>query len=633
MKFTGQNYELVLRPSDSEYEPAEVGHESKAASSSVRPVPRQLRRIEFFPLSAQIVMTVFAALFIAFAAALAAIAVCLDGKPTSPFGRFIQRTISVSPTIFPIVFAGIIGKFFRALGLFAAERGVKLGILERLIGSQSLFSTFERQFAIRGQYLIGFAMVALWALSPLGGQSALRLLDVSPRLVSANSTVRYLPISASLMTVASGGNGASKAWTSYAPIYMTALTTSFQTADSTEDLFGNVKIPSIDAITSGANITNGSWVTIDDSRDIPYSSLLGIPVVGIPNAGNLSFNIVSRYLTVDCDYSAQVDDSDMLRNFSGAGGGSLDWGKGTTFRIEPSSSPPSESEVNNTTATYTIVSINNSNIKNVSVVSCAIMPRDAESSVFCADQECWVTAMRALTVDLDRWWRVYYPTLSIGLRFLPYASLGAIHQATRLSSSLTERWLADPKSNFNNDAPWGKLVSLAKIPLPTLSRNLEVMCNTYWQSTYGARYLFGNLSTDMSLYNNISGLFTSEIIDFNTSQVIVNSFDGEIYTCNKTFAAILLAISSILLLAGISTVSLMSMTLAPDILGYVSSYTRDNPFAADHQPSHFGGLERARAMRDVHVILGDVNMEDGIGHVAFGTTATMHRLRKPREYD
>lgn len=63
-----------------------------------------------------------------FTLALAAIAISLDKKPTSALGHNVESAISLSPTIFPIVFAAITGKFFKTLGLFWAERGITLGV-------------------------------------------------------------------------------------------------------------------------------------------------------------------------------------------------------------------------------------------------------------------------------------------------------------------------------------------------------------------------------------------------------------------------------------------------------------------------------------------------------------------------
>jgi hypothetical protein len=167
-------------------------------------------------------------------------------------------------------------------------------------------------------------MILLWALSPLGGQSALRLLQVSPRLASVNATIRYLPIDASSTTAMSSASGASIDWPSYASIYMTALTTSRRQQNSSQDLFGNVRIPSLDSLTPPLAVGNESWTTVNYRQEIPYSSMLGVPVVGIPVTGNLSFNIVSRYLAIGCDTAVHVANSTVFQN-SSAGEGAGIW--------------------------------------------------------------------------------------------------------------------------------------------------------------------------------------------------------------------------------------------------------------------------------------------------------------------
>jgi hypothetical protein len=476
-------------------------------------------------------------------------------------------------------------------------------------------------------------MILLWALSPLGGQSALRLLQVSPRLASANATIRYLPIDASSMTAMNGASGALIGWPSYASIYMTALITSRSQQNSSQDLFGNVRIPSLDSLTPPLTVGNQSWTTVNYSQEIPYSSMLGIPVVGIPVTGNLSFNIVSRYLAIDCNTAIHVANSTVFQNTSaGEGAGFSTYDEGGNFIIQRGGYP-SPALANDTIASFNLTSPNGPGTDDVSFVNCSMAPRDVESSIFCSDQSCQVTAMRNLTVDLSSWWNTDFPDISISFGFLPLTTVGVVNHGSKMTSSLTEMWLQDPDSSFVAEA-FGEFANLSQLPLPTLSRNFEVLYNTYWQSTYGAQYLFGNLSTDMSLYNNISGaVFGEPVIDFNTSQVTITSSDGEQYACNMTFAAFLLIISCLLFLAGMASLVLMSMTLAPDILGYVSSYTRDNPFAALDQASHLDGLERARAMKEMRVTLGDVNIGCETGHIAFAVTAGVQRLQKDRVYD
>lgn len=101
--------------------------------------------------------------------------------------------------------------------------------------------------------MAGSLMILLWALFPVGGQAALRLLEVIPRVNSTGTTLRYLPIAAEHMTAMSGIHGASIGSSSYAAMYMTALTTSRDQQNSTQDLFRNVKIPSLDTLAASSS--------------------------------------------------------------------------------------------------------------------------------------------------------------------------------------------------------------------------------------------------------------------------------------------------------------------------------------------------------------------------------------------
>ena len=80
----------------------------------------------------------------------------------------------------------------------------------------------------------------------------------------------------------------------------------------------------------------------------------------------------------------------------------------------------------------------------------------------------------------------------------------------------------------------------------------------------------------------------------------------------------LLLVSSIaLLFLGILTVVLHFVTSVPDVLGYVSTMTRDNPYVSiPPGASALDGPLRARALRDVRVRLADVRPHDEVGYVA-----------------
>lgn len=502
--------------------------------------------------------------------------------------------------------------------------------MERLIGSQSLFAAVERQLALRGQWLLGLSTILLWALSPVGSQSALRLLHVSPKLVPSNITVRYLPSAASAMSSMGGASMVASGWPSYAPLYMTALTSYRRQENSSEDFFGNVRVPSLETILeSSHSIGNKAWQTVEYGQTVPYSSLLGIPIVGVPTAGNVSFNMTSRYYAVDCDTSVLISETNVIVNTSGAldGEGASDYANGATFVIQVAEAfgPPSDT----TFVSFNMTSPNSDDPENnVSFLACSVTPRDVESSVLCFDKSCRVTAMRNLTVDLSLWWDYDQPSIKRGLYYLSAATVGELHHGTTAESSPTELWLQQPDdvlvamalSNFSN---------LSAVPLPMLSRNFEMLFNTYWQSTYGAQYLSGNLTTNMSAYDNI---YEGLEISFNTSQAALTSRTGEQYECDMIFACLLLVISSILLLAGMASLILMSITLAPDILGFVSSYTRDNPFAPVSQSSYLDGLERSKALNEMRIIVGDVKGELETGYIALAAYTEALPLRKDRKY-
>lgn len=105
--------------------------------------------------------------------ALAGIALNLDGKPLSALGDHVKAWALLSPTTFPLVFAAVVG---RALNFFARlrlEQGSSLGVLEQLVGSQTVYGAVWVQVVLRNFNVLGVFLVLLWLVSPLGGQASL----------------------------------------------------------------------------------------------------------------------------------------------------------------------------------------------------------------------------------------------------------------------------------------------------------------------------------------------------------------------------------------------------------------------------------------------------------------------------
>jgi hypothetical protein len=107
----------------------------------------------------------------------------------------------------------------------------------------------------------------------------------------------------------------------------------------------------------------------------------------------------------------------------------------------------------------------------------------------------------------------------------------------------------------------------------------------------------------------------------------------EVYRCNFAWLVLLLASATILLAAGIASRVVAWRTYVPDMIGYMASVTFNNRYLP--LPDHGGvldAMDRARAMIDVRVGIGDVCGNERVGLVAFTSITDVRRLEKGRAY-
>jgi hypothetical protein len=94
-----------------------------------------------------------------------------------------------------------------------------------------------------------------------------------------------------------------------------------------------------------------------------------------------------------------------------------------------------------------------------------------------------------------------------------------------------------------------------------------------------------------------------------------------VYRVDKRFAGLALGGSIFLLLVGAASVLLESMLVAPDTLGYVSTAVRNSRYlhlAKYKVDGTMGGPTRARALRDIEVMMQDVKSDAEVGKIALG---------------
>lgn len=176
-------------------------------------------------------------------------ALSVDHKPISRHGEVIEEAAKLGPTLFPIIFAAVVGRLMRCYALWRAEHGTSLGILEQLNGSQNLLAAFERAVLLPGLGFLSIGIVLLWALSPVGGQSSLRVLGRGTDSTFGNTTLYYTNTTGDMI---SGGFSGASAYSSYSGTMNAILQASMASLQlvNGSDIWGNIKIPVLESVAS-----------------------------------------------------------------------------------------------------------------------------------------------------------------------------------------------------------------------------------------------------------------------------------------------------------------------------------------------------------------------------------------------
>ncbi|KAJ4339282.1 hypothetical protein N0V95_007835 [Ascochyta clinopodiicola] len=192
------------------------------------------------------------------------------------------------------------------------------------------------------------------------------------------------------------------------------------------------------------------------------------------------------------------------------------------------------------------------------------------------------------------------------------------------SSKLVEQWIADPTLHqLTRDRPdflidvWPlekRWVNLALLSPAVFSRRLQIAMNTFWDASVGSDIRTGNFTIDQ-----VTRMTKNTTKKWNTTELAGVKYDGEQYVCNIAFATITIAISFALFLAAVISLILGIVIKAPDILGFVSTSARDNPYVDQQVNSRSDGLEAARALRDVRIRIGDVSEDMAASSLKIGS--------------
>ncbi|KAF2802542.1 uncharacterized protein BDZ99DRAFT_401589, partial [Mytilinidion resinicola] len=552
----------------------------------------------------------------------------IDGHEVSPYGVRLVRVILLSPTVFPIVFAGLMGRCFRAIGLYLSERGIEIATLEQLVGCQSMFAALERFIGLKALSFIGLPLTLVWFLSPLGGQAALRLLHTSRETIQTSGNVSYVEPDAFLDSFLMGASDMNSARSTYTSIFLSSLLSSGKYQDTPMDLWGNVKVPPLTSLPD-TDLVDG-WRLIDRSTNATtYSSLIGVPIANISATGTTEFNFQSRQFDINCTSNKQVNASTV--NITGA----ETWVLQAKDAKTPCTNWPCPIILGSMDSTSS--SADSVADTKITYAECVVGFNLVETSISCNGTSCRADKMRNVsepfntTVESQAQHQLFN-----SFAYLPTTDNFDVGSAGARGSTNMEKWMANPNDFIGATYVY---VDLWRLSPDVLGQRLEILVNTFWQSTFATTALSGKLPSNLtSLQYSSQGGEESQLypaLFFNTSAALLTHETPEKYQCDWAWMVSLLVCSTILQVAALAGLVLRYMTLAPDILGYVSSHTFLNPYLpVPTGGTTLSGLERTALLKGTHVKIGDVCSNSSVGAIAIGSAenGNLGRLSRSRWY-
>ncbi|KAJ5273827.1 hypothetical protein N7478_008952 [Penicillium angulare] len=358
------------------------------------------------------------------------------------------------------------------------------------------------------------------------------------------------------------------------------------------DPWANVKIPSFESLSATANSTG--WVSVPTDQNITYSALTGIPIGGLNKTGNVTAVIQSTYFSLDLVNSTgklELNGNGVVANLS---------------IIE--NFIPWNSSSNNNEKSYVTFSPVNQTFKATFEWTQRFLNSEIECVVtgaLASGRDCKVNAMKTnmSSITPEFGWisvrniQIAWNTLLSGQNF-----------------SLSEAYIRYPQSplDANLSDP-----STASPSMNVLTARLEQLLNTFFFSTIDPT---GSLQGQ-----------PSNPIQASARRIYYNS--GSIYDVNFVWLGIFLVATIIMGASAVATVVLTSLSMNPDMLGFVSTFIWNSPpLGLPRSGTFLGADKKTRSIKPLEVRFGDVRCEEDVGNLSVGKTTETERVRQGRLY-
>ncbi|KAL6412438.1 hypothetical protein AUP68_03641 [Ilyonectria robusta] len=574
---------------------------------------------------------------------LSALILRLDGQPTSLEGQRILEIIRLNPTIYPILFAAIASRFYKNLARWSLERpnGVGIAALEQIFGSQNFVGAFERLLVVRTNVSIGAAILLIWVLSPLGGQGSFRMLTPSNDTATTPQELYYLHPSHQISSY-SVWSFVEQTRGNVESLYSSSLLSSVTQKRSPRDLWDLPKIPQW----TGGNL-NGEVREVDEAAlsrgDAHYTSLLGLKIQGLDSASGevqYNFSVEMSYFDFTCGFVGIEQENgypyQTQLNFTGAfTNGTFaanitsqeSWKYGRNIFESPltyllyASKQKSNNPVDQDRGDRALFNCSMETVVLDTNIQC--MPNPNSLSTNCSAQ-----SQRYVERDASA-----NPLLGNSLKsqsalgnFL--ATWPSADRSSTVGVSPTDNFLAGDLYPYVGQS----LRNWTGIDTSDFSRRLTTAFNTLWLATLDP---LGHSNTSFA---EVPAKSEMTPVKITTSQVFMSPTNADkavtnpVYRANRIWIGIVLFTTLVLEILAILGLVLRCFIHGPDVLGFASSITRDNPYIPlPPGGSGLDGPERARILRNMKVQLADVRPEEADGYIAFKAVSPTGRSQQHRD--
>jgi hypothetical protein len=479
-------------------------------------------------------------------------------------------------------------------------------------------------------------LLVLWTMSPLGGQAALRVVSQGFAVHNQTSMFNYLDIAENEGDL-DGADDASTMGTSVTAAFNGALISPSSSKNSSQDLYGNLKVPILESIIASSTPNASGWYEVSYETNQVYSALIGLPTSGFSSNGNSTFTVDTSYMYPNCsvrgdsnsgcsstwmlDQSLLVLPNDSVNPWlSGSTELFLNWDLQHDFN---SLSPLSLSFYSWDDADA------DSNSVILTNASCQLGQTNVSLLVSCINTDCGTTAIRESQPGQP----ISAPSLfknrgSINLffSFLLNATRNFYGYHDDMATPL-EYYFVDPAAPFSSQ-------TFETVPLYTLgdtvfSERFAQLLNTLWFANSAPTVVTGDFSATRNTTSRNYVVTRNSTGTIATGQVVLR--------CNVTWLVVLIVSSTTMFCAGMASAILGALRRGPDVLDAFTVALRDNRYCAlPAGRSMDDGLDLAKQNVNVKVRLGDVRPDAEVGHAAIGAVTieqTVARLRLLREYD